>query len=103
MQLYLSCTLAWVFSFKFAAYFQNTFPNNTWRATSVSWEIIFEKGEIHLDYDKNITNLFAAEQLIMIKISQSIWQKVGYFSFSQLSPHNNSDLSIFWKKNKANP
>ena len=62
---------AWVFSFKFAAYCQNTFSKNTWRAASVSRKINFEKWEqIRLDYDENITitYFFAVEQVIIIKI-----------------------------------
>ena len=41
--------------------------------------------------------------LIIIKISQTTWQIVGYFNSSQPFPHNNSDLSISMKKNKTNP
>ena len=41
-QLYWNCTLAWMFSCKFAAYFQNTFSQqHLWRAASKSWSLFW--------------------------------------------------------------
>ena len=85
--------------------FRIPFPKNTWKAASVSWQINFEKWEkIRLDHDENvnITYFFAKEQAIIIKISQATWKKVDYFNSSQLSSHDNLDLSISLKKNKTN-
>ena len=51
--------------------FRTPFPKDTWRDTSVSREINFEKCEkIRLDHDENITitYLFAVEQIIIINI-----------------------------------
>ena len=81
------------------------FPKNTWKAASVSWQINFEKWEkIRLDHDENVnvTYFFAKEQAIIIKISQTTWKKVDYFNSSQLSSHDNLDLSISLKKNETN-
>ena len=46
--------------------------------------------------------LFCGRQVIIIKISQTTRQKVGYFNSSQIFPDNKSDIAISLKKIKTN-
>ena len=59
LQLYWNHTSAWVFSYKFAAYFQNTLSyEHLWMAASVTcWKFTLEKTSYKYIEDKGVKNI----------------------------------------------
>ena len=70
MQLYRNCTLAWVFSCKFVAYFQNPFPKNT------SGRLLLNQLTKHEKYEEKYEDLpeVSVKQLVIESSSISLGQ-----------------------------
>ena len=100
-QLYWNCTSAWVFYYKFAAYFQNTFSeDHLWRAASVfsnlksiflspCW-ICYQKR--HAYFRNQINNLFMAlSNYINQELNNQNNSAYGHFSRSVTVQNRNWD------------
>ena len=105
-----NCTLTWVFSFKFGAYFQNTFSKeHLWRAASV-YILLAGKSEAYdisrkylivpysylISKSNNILQKFTSPLLVQsqilkkiilnLKVFQTIYVMVHFLAFHQLFP-----------------
>ena len=78
LQLYCNRTLAWVFSCKFAAYFQNTFSQeHLWMAASVQQFLTFCNSFLPLKYKKVLIHTLIHRYAMITSLSTMILNILG--------------------------